>query len=257
MTEPATSTVPDALELDRVTPTRRPAGPNAGTQRWRELLFVHWSFPAEVVRPLVPKDFELDLWQGRAWVGLVPFRMEATRPAWLPKRAAIDFLETNVRTYVHANGEPGVYFFSLEASSWLAVRAARLMWSLPYRHAEMSVKREGDRVEYHSRRLDDPRAPRLDVTYEVGEELGASKLGTLEYFLLERYLLFTERRGRPVKGHVHHVPYPARKAKLVSIEQTLLAAAGLPEGRLETVHYSDGVEVEVFGPYDVGGGRNA
>ena len=161
----------------------------------------------------MPTSFELNLWQGRAWVGLVPFRMEATRPSWLPRRAALDFLETNLRTYVHRNGEPGVFFFSLEASSWLAVRAARLMWGLPYQHAEMHAERDEDRVVYHSGRIDDERAPRLDVTYDIGEELGPSAVGTLEHFLLERYYLFVEKRGRPLKGQVHHTPYPARRAK--------------------------------------------
>lgn len=237
----------DCLDLDRVSPTRRPEGAASGTQRWRELLFVHWSFPSEVVRPLVPKSFELDLWQGRAWVGIVPFRMEATRPSWLPKRTGLDFLETNVRTYVHRNGEPGVYFLSLEASSWLAVRAARLTWSLPYFHATMNVERSGDHVQYRSAR--NGAEATIGATYEIGAELGPSTVGSLQHFLLERYHLFVEHRGAPTRGHVHHVPYPARDAKLVALDQSLLAAGGLPEGRLETVHYSDGVEVEVFGPF--------
>ena len=240
----------DCLDLDRVAPTRRPELPNAGTQRWRELLFVHWSFEPEVVRPLVPAAFELDLWRGRAWVGLVPFRMEETRPSFLPRRAGLDFLETNLRTYVHRDGEPGVFFFSLEASSWLAVRAARLMWTLPYFHAEMTAGRDGARVAYRSTRIEGSAPALLDVTYDVGPELGPSTVGSLQHFLLERYLLFVERRGRPVKGHVAHRPYPAREAKIVSLEESILSAAGLPAGgRLETVHYSDGVEVEVFGPF--------
>lgn len=237
------------LELDRVTPTHRPQGPSAGTQRWRELLFVHWSYEPEVLRRLVPTSFELDLWDGRAWVGMVPFRMRATRPSWIPRRAGIDFLELNLRTYVFRNGEPGVFFFSLEAASWLAVHVARLTWGLPYFHADMAVERTDDCVTYRSRRLDDARHPSLDVTYEIGSELGPSKPDTLEYFLLERYLLFAQKRGRPVKGQVHHAPYPVRKAKLISLREDLQATAGLvSEGRLETVHYSDGVDVEVFGP---------
>jgi uncharacterized protein len=250
--------VNDCLDLDRVSPTRRPSGPPSGTQRWRELLFVHWSFPAAVVRELVPRSLELDLWQGRAWVGLVPFRMEATRPAWLPRRAGLDFLETNLRTYVHRKGEPGVFFFSLEASSWLAVHAARLTWSLPYFHATMSAKRSyssascrdraGDRVDYRSRRRGGDVAARLDVSYEIGAELGPSVVGSLQHFLIERYYLFAERRGKVLTGQVHHVAYPVRSARVLSLEESLLAAAGLSGGRLETVHYSDGVEVEVFGP---------
>lgn len=238
------------MPIDRISPTKRPEGPNAGTQRWSELLFVHWSFEPEVLRPLVPSSFELDLWEGRAWVGLVPFRMEATRPSFLPERTGLDFLETNLRTYVHRRGEPGVYFFSLEASSWLAVRAARLLWGLPYFHAEMSAERTAARVGYRSGRKD-PSKPGVDVVYEVGAELGPSEVGSLQHFLLERYYLFVDKNGRPRKGQVHHRPYPAKSARIVSLREDLLAAAGLPEGRLETVHYSDGVEVEVFGPFDV------
>lgn len=240
----------DCVDLDRVSPTRRPDGPNDGTQRWRELLFVHWSFDAEAVRRLVPASFELDLWQGRAWVGLVPFRMEETRTSWMPRRAGLDFLETNLRTYVQRDGGPGVFFFSLEAASWLAVRAARLVWGLPYQHAEMRAERTGDRVTYHSRRVDDERQPRLDVVYDVGDALGPSRVGTLEHFLLERYVLFADKRGRALKGQVHHPPYPARRATIVALHEELAAAAGLADGRLETVHYSDGVDVEVFGPHD-------
>ncbi|MBX3233961.1 MAG: DUF2071 domain-containing protein [Labilithrix sp.] len=234
------------MKLDRRKP-ERPEGANSGTQRWRELLFVHWSFDPEMVRKLVPRAFELDLWEGEAWVGLVPFRMEATRPSWLPRRAALDFLETNLRTYVHRDGKPGVYFFSLEASSWLAVRAARLGWGLPYHHAEMTVVRDGDRVAFGSVRKSDPRAT-LDVVYDVGEELGPSELGTLEHFLLERYYLFVQHKDKVLTGQVHHVPYPARRAELVYLEENLCGTAGLLNGRYRTTHYSDGVEVEVFGP---------
>lgn len=240
--------MPEAVPLDRVAPTRRPAGPAAGHQRWRELLFVHWSFDAALVRALVPPALELDLWDGRAWVGLVPFRMEATRTRWMPRALGLDFLETNLRTYVHRAGMPGVYFFSLEAASWLAVKAARMTWGLPYFHAAMTAERDGDRVHYRSRRKA-AAAAALDVTYDVGDPLGPSAVGTLQHFVLERYHLFADKRGRLRRGQVHHLPYPARQATLVALDDGLVAAAGLPGGRLETIHYSDGVEVEVFGPY--------
>ncbi|MBK9034230.1 MAG: DUF2071 domain-containing protein [Myxococcales bacterium] len=241
----------DCLELDRVAPTRRPPGRAAGTQRWRELLFVHWSFDPAAVRALVPPELELDLWRGRAWVGLVPFRMEATRAAWMPRRTGLEFLETNLRTYVHRRGAPGVYFFSLEAASWLAVRAARLLWSLPYFHSAMTAGRTDDVVAYQARRRGGDRPATLDVRYQIGAALGPSAVGTLEHFLLERYYLFALRRGRVRTGQVHHAPYPAHAATIASLDQTLVAAAGLPDdGALETVHFSPGVEVEVFGPFD-------
>lgn len=240
-----------AIELDRIGPTRRPDGPNAGTQRWRELLFAHWSLPLEAVRPLVPSALDLDPWDGRAWVGLVPFRMEAIRPAWLPRFAALDFLELNARTYVHYRGRPGVWFFSLEASSWLAVRAARTLWSLPYHHARMETSRRADRVRYASARGGG--GSRFEVEYAIGEHLGPSRAGTFEHFLLERYLLFAQRGGKILEGQVHHAPYDAYRARIDRLHDDLIAAAGMPRADRppEAVHFSPGVEVEVFGPYPV------
>jgi uncharacterized protein len=239
-----------ALDLDRISPTQRPDIAPAGTQRWRSLLFAHWSFPLEAVRPLVPSSLELDPWDGRIFVGLVPFAMEAIRSSWMPRPTALDFLETNVRTYVHHRGEPGVFFLSLEASSWLAVRVARLVWSLPYFHAEMTSSRHGDTIDYRSTRKSGSAI--VDASWTIGEPLGPSEPGSLEHFLLERYLLFSEKGGRLRKGQVHHTPYPARRASLARMEETLLGAAGLPvhTSLPEVVHYSEGVDVEVFGPWD-------
>lgn len=237
------------IELDRIAPTRHPGIANSGTQRWRELLFVHWSVPLEAVRPLVPAELELDAYEGRAWIGAVPFRMEQIRPSWLPRAMALDFLELNLRTYVHHRGEPGVWFFSLEASSWLAVRAARAGWSLPYWHARMRTERAGDRIVFASDRRGG--AARFDVEYEVGAALGASAPGTFEHFLLERYYLFAHHRRRVLKGQVHHPPYPAHRARVDRLSQTLTAAAGLPalDAPPEVAHWSPGVDVEVFGPW--------
>jgi uncharacterized protein len=113
----------------------------------------------------------------------------------------------------------------------------------------MAATREGERVTYTSRRRSE-NEPSLSVTYDIGAPLGTSFVGTLEHFLLERYLLFVEKRGVILKGQVHHAPYPVRRAELVSLHDELVSAAGLPasDGKFETVHYSDGVEVEVFGP---------
>lgn len=244
------------LALDRVSPCRRPEGRAAGHQTWENLLFVHYTFPAEVVRPLVPADLELDLWRGEAWVGIVPFEMKHIRPAFVP--IGLDFLETNLRTYVHRRGEPGVFFFSLEASSLLAVEAARFGWGLPYFHADMSTTREGDRVRYETRRRGASPPVRATFEYSVGAALGTSQAGTLEHFLLERYYLFTVtnggdgKPGRVGKGQVHHLAYPAHEATLHATHDDLMVAAGLPrtERAPSAVHFSPGVEVEVFGPWD-------
>ena len=130
--------------IDRVSPTHRPSGPARGYQQWRSLLFLHWPVPINVLRLLVPAELELDLLDGVAYVGVVPFVMQGVRPRWWPQRGAFEFLETNVRTYVHHQGRPGVYFFSLDAASRLAVWAARRFWGLPYFHAEMRMTQTGD-----------------------------------------------------------------------------------------------------------------
>ncbi len=232
--------------MDRIAPTRRPAGRCRGYQSWRSLLFMHWPVPVEAMRALVPAELDLDLYEGEAYVGVVPFAMQAVRPCWWPGRFAFDFLETNVRTYVSYGGRPGVYFFSLEAASRLAVWTARRFWGLPYYHAEMSLETEGDEVRYRSRRYQGNVLHK--VRYRVGERLGPSEQGTLKFFLLERYLLFAPRKGHIYAGQVHHVPYPAQRAEVLELEDQLLEAAGFGTcpGLPKFTHYAAGVDVEVF-----------
>lgn len=235
--------------MDRIAPTRRPEQSNDGVQSWRNLLFLHWPIDEEALRPLIPEELTIDTWEGQAYIGIVPFVMENVAPSWLPKLFAFNFLETNLRTYVHLNGEdPGVYFFSLDAASLLAVMAARLGWGLPYFYASMNMHQKGEDWYYSMTRRTGER-PAFSAHYTVGEELGASEPGTFEFFLLERYLLYSHHRGNLMKGQVHHVPYPARKATVHSCTEGLIAAAGLPasSGLPPIVHYSEGVDVEVFG----------
>jgi uncharacterized protein YqjF (DUF2071 family) len=239
--------------MDRVAPTRRPTGSNAGTQRWRDLLFLHWEVDATALRALVPPQLELDLFEGRAYVGVVPFLMRGIRPSWWPG-PAFDFYETNLRTYVHHQGDsPGVYFFSLEASSWLAVQAARHGWGLPYHHARMTGAdnegrvKVGDELAYESVRR--AGGAHSQVRCRIGEALPQPPLGSLEFFLLERYYLYNVRGGALHRGQVHHVPYPAHTAEVLSVSDGLIAAAGLPGVGTRPpahVHYSPGVDVEVF-----------
>jgi hypothetical protein len=234
--------------IDRIAPTRRPADQVKGYQRWRDLLFLHWIVPEQALRALVPPALEIDTYDGNAYVGLVPFMMLGVRPAWLPECLGFDFLETNVRTYVHVGGrDPGVYFFSLEAASWLAVRAARLGWGLPYYHARMRMQRADGCIAYESRRRSGT-GPRLAVRYRIGRELGASEPGTLEHFLFERYLLHVTAGSSLRTGQVHHLPYPVWTAEVEECSDELIAASGLPAPAEPPAlcHYSPGVDVEIF-----------
>lgn len=248
------------MPIDRIAPTRRPPGRPIGYQTWSELLFVHWRIPAELVRPLLPPELTLDTWEGEAWVGLVPFRMSRIHPWWFPPVPGISyFLETNVRTYVHyRNRDPGVWFCSLEASNAFAVRVARWRWRLPYFHAAMTLTRDRAQFHYASRRL--PHGPDrvgCDITVDVKappdfplDNRGGSTAvaGTLEHFLVERYVLYAQdHAGRLLRGQVHHSPYQLRPARLQSLSESLLEANGIIQAA-EPCHtlFSDRVQVEVF-----------
>ena len=236
--------------IDRITPTYRPIGWPIGFQRWHSLLFLHWPLPAETLRPLVPPELTLDLWEGVAYVGLIPFAIEQGRPAFAPARLALGFLETNVRTYVHLRGRgPGVYFFSLDAASRLAVAGARLGFGLPYYHARMRLRAHDGVVDYALRRVWGPPAS-LAVRYQVGEYVGPSASGTLEHFLLERYLLYAPRYGSLRSTQVHHRPYPVYRARVLHLRESLLAADGLPPapGPPPLVHYASLVDVDIYAP---------
>lgn len=244
------------LDIDRISATVRPSVGAAGYHVWSDLTFIHWRVPVTLLQPLLPPELTVDTYDGTAWLGLVPFQMFGVRPWWSPSVPGIsNFPETNVRTYVHFEGrDPGVWFFSLDAARLLAVNLARWGWGLNYRWARMSVKHVGSRIEYRSRRVLSGVVCNADV--EVGEpysdgELSAdtrvARRGTLEHFLVERYLLYSTRYGYIYRGQVHHRPYPLRNARLLHLDQGLLAVNRIaPEEEPCHVLYSPGVNVEVF-----------
>jgi uncharacterized protein YqjF (DUF2071 family) len=159
------------------------------------------------------------------------------------------FHETNVRTYVHHAGrDPGVWFFSLDAASWLAVALAHLFFHLPYFHARMRLSLESSAITYVSRRSGSgsPRATCLVQCTPAGSPTLAPA-GTLEHFLAERYVLYAAHGGRLFRGQVHHAAYPLQTAEVRNLDETLLAAAGIERpGCAPLAHYARGVRVEVF-----------
>ncbi len=220
-----------------------------GRQQWRDLLFVHQRVAVSHLRPLVPAALAIDTFDGEAWATLIPFAIPDSRPAGVPAALGMSFLETNLRTYVRSpEGEPGIFFFSLEASSWLAVAGARAGYALPYFPARMECRKEDGGATFHYRsvrRLGGAGAG-LEATWRVGPAVGPATPGTLDHFLVERYVLFAQRRGRILRARVRHTPYPLCAATVESLRESLFAQAGLPPlVDPARVHFSPGVDVDI------------
>ncbi len=245
--------LPDS-DIDRIAPTRRPSGLGVMRQVWEHLLFLHWRVPADALRPHVPPELEIDTYRGEAFLGLVPFTMCGIRLPGLPAFWGLStFPEVNVRTYVHCGGRhPGVWFFSLDAANSLAVRFARGFWHLPYHRARMRVTVEGDpsapSIDYRSERLwPGPLPAACRLRYRAAGSPGPASPGTLEHFLVERYLLYAKRGQRLFRGQVHHEPYPLQPAEVVELDESLIAAAGLERPvALPLTHFAAGVRVRVY-----------
>ncbi len=210
--------------------------------RWETLTFLHWSYEPAIVRRLLPPGLEVDEYDERAWVGLVPFRMRIRRPG-LPEVPWVSvFPETNVRTYVRGpDGRTGIWFLSLEAARLGAVLAARTLYRLPYMWARMTLEARPDLVRYWSRRRwPGPRGARCAVAVVPGEPI---EPGALDHFLTARFRLY----GPGLTAvNAEHPPWPLRRARLLALRDELLEAAGLPTpAGPPLVHYSDGVDVRI------------
>ena len=217
-------------------------------QRWLHLLFIHWPFPPETVQKTLPDGLQVDTFNGNAWIGIVPFFMRGVRPVGLPSVPGIsNFLGLNLRTYVRdVRGRPGIWFYSLDANQALAVCIARASFALPYKFADMDAKISGGEINYRSRRFGSKDS--LHYRYLPTERLGEAKPGTLEFFLVERYRLFTCPKNQILSGRVHHSPYRLRKVVVTDADPKLFALDGFetPSQPPEHAIYSDGVEVSVY-----------
>ena len=222
-----------------------------GYQKWRDLLFLHWPVPADQMQSLLPARLTVDTFDGWAWVGLVAFDMRGVRPRWSPSVPGISaFHETNVRTYVRLNGEdPAVWFFSLDAASSLAVRLARWHWHLNYFRSTMAIaRRGGDGIRYSGRRRwPEPTPADYEISAKVGEGITHAEPGSFEHFLVERYLLYTQKRdGLLLRAAVRHEPYPLRPVAEVACRQSMTTAAGIAAtGPPQHAVFSPGVDVRI------------
>jgi uncharacterized protein YqjF (DUF2071 family) len=245
----------DILEKTSHRPWPLPPGHWHMSQRWNDLLFAHWPMPIAEIEAHLPEGLEADTFHGSAWIGVVPFWMDKIRVRGVPPIPGVTkFAELNLRTYVRdrRTGTPGVYFFSLDAASLLAVIGARTLFHLPYYWAQMSVQPRGDReFSYFSRRLLSGKPVQFAARYRgLGptRRLAQSRPGTIEYFLTERYCLFTrDPLGRLLRANIHHIPWPLEDAEAEISQNDLASHIGLRfPNTPPLLHYSRRLAVYVW-----------
>jgi uncharacterized protein YqjF (DUF2071 family) len=243
--------------LDRTAhrPWPLPHGPWIMAQSWHDLLFAHWPVDSALLRPHIPTALQIDTVDAQGWIAVVPFRMSGVRlratPA-LPWFSA--FPELNVRTYVVADGKPGVWFFSLDAQNPVAVAAARAWFHLPYFHARMKCEDHDGSIQYSSERTH-PGAPpaALQVNYRPVAEIFEASPRTLEHFLTERYCLYAaDCRGRIFRGEIHHQPWQLQIAEATFHQNNMTGAANIAlASQKPLLHFARRQDVIAWNPQNV------
>lgn len=214
--------------------------------RWQRVGFVHRPYEPHLVQRLLPPGLEVDRFDGAAWIGIIPFRLEVRLPPWWPAIPwATTTLETNLRTYVRGpDGRRGIYFFYLDASRLIPVLAARAWYGIPYRWSRLRFERRGRVIRYQSLRRE-PVGAHLDLRLAVGERVAHGELSDLERFLVCRWRLYSPWRGTVAVTEVDHDPWPLHRADVAGLDEGITAAVGLPPERSGPVaHYAPEVEVK-------------
>jgi len=221
-------------------------------QTWKELLFLHWRFPADALKPILPPGLTLETFDGDAWLGIVPFFMRNIRPTWFPAVPWLsNFLELNLRTYaIDETGRPGVWFLSLDANRRLAVWWARKNFGLPYHLAEMRAdwNRSTGHVRFSCHRRGTSSRHTCRFEYQPAGTAVTASPGTLESFLIDRYRLFAQTPRGLMAGEVHHAPYECSPVDLRHWDEHVIELAGLPLPGRRPDHalVSRGVAVDIF-----------
>lgn len=219
-------------------------------QDCERISFLHWRYPPDAVRPLLPRGLELDTFEGAAWVGLAPFEVRGLHPPGFPPLPWISqFFQMNVRTYVRGpDGERGIWFLSLEADRLATVAGARLAYGLPYRWAEIRVRQNGAEIEYKSRRHFGEGS--AEISIRTGPGIQAAER---EIFLTARYRLYTVFLGRLAYAEVEHPPWPLQLGTAIRVQQDVIKHSGIAALNGEPlVHFSPGVKMRIGLPRMIG-----
>ena len=233
-----------------------PSSPWLLSQVWEDLLFMHYPMDPNVLRNYIPLELELDVYENRGWITIIPFRVTKTKGKGFPPLPLLNsYLELNVRTYVTYNGIPGIYFFSLDANHPLFVMGAKLSVGLPYKHAHMKFQQQKNGFHFKSERyLDKSDSEKVDLIYKPGDVLFESLPGSLDHWLLERYCMYSFLGKKLLRGDIHHDKWKVSKAKVTTLINTMTSffpvysIVKIPS----LLHYSNRRRVFVYPPKKVG-----
>jgi uncharacterized protein YqjF (DUF2071 family) len=219
-------------------------------QTWERLAFLHWRVPEHELRRVVHPAIPIDTFDGSAWLGVTPFTVSGLHVRHTPPPPAVaNFHEINVRTYATIDDRPGIYFLSLDASSRLAVEAARRAYRVPYFQADIQVEQDDGRTGYRSERTqkDGPPAA-IEADYGPKGEVYNAEAGTLDHWLTERYCLYTlDDDQRVHRGEIHHPPWPLQTGAATVKRNTMASPYGIELHGEPLVHYAARQDV-VFWP---------
>lgn len=222
---------------------------------WTTLTFLHWAYDVDAVQSLLPAGLTVEPYDGRAWVGLVPFHMRVRGPIGPTAPWLSNFPETNVRTYARGPaGHTAVWFLSLDADRLAPTVAARASHRLPYCWSAMSIEQHGGEVTYRSTRWwPGPQGARTHITVRPGAAYNEGELTEFDHYLTARFALWAPLRRGMALARAEHPPWPLRRAEVAKLDESLVSAAGLPAPVGEpVVHYSDGVRVKIGRPVPIG-----
>jgi uncharacterized protein len=234
--------------LDRLAMRVRPPGTPVMHQKWHNLLFLHWPVDPQVLRPFIPPQLEVDAFEGHAWIGITPFTLNDVHLTAIPPIPSLSsFHELNVRTYVHYNGLPGIWFFSLDTSKVLPAVAARLFFMVPYFKAQIEFWQTADQFNFDLTRV--ASRARFRASWKTGVRLRDPDLESLAFFLVERYCYFAVENQSTYLTRIYHHPWILDEASILSLESTMIDILGIPQPTADPLAYFSGEQsVDIWAP---------
>lgn len=224
------------LEQTDHRPWPLPKRPWVHYQEWKNVVFLHWEIPKEILEALIPREVQLDTFENKAYVSLVPFTMKNTRIRYLPSNSLVsDFHEINLRTYIKKDNKAGVYFINMEAGKWISALLARVMTGFPYRYSR--INRTAETYQASNKHI----YTHLDLKYKVQEQI--LKKSDLDRWLTERYCVYLTIHDALCYHEVHHQPWPLNRIEISELDLFYQFGKFRIDNKPTIAHYSPGINV--------------